>query len=103
MVDVLHQNASQQSWRLPDALAGNGRHAEKCRCTPPTHMHEFQEDSVHDSLAVAVANEVLSDPDTTDVRLYCRSLSTMELTPTNQVHIHGSAAFIINPNLRKPL
>ena len=40
---------------------------------------------MHDSLAVAVANEVLSDPDTTDVRLYCRSLSTMEFTPTNQV------------------
>lgn len=70
----------------------------------PTHMHEFQEDSVHDSLAVAVANEVLSDPDTTDIRVYCRSLSTMELTPTNQVHIvHESAAFIINPNLRELL
>ena len=52
---------------------------------------------MHDSLAVTVANEVLSDPDTTDVRLYCRSLSTMELTPTNQVHIHESAAFINQP------
>ena len=56
-----------------------------------THTHtqyEYQEDSVHDSLAVAVANEVLSDTDTIDVRLYCRSLSTMELTPTNQVNVY---------------
>ena len=43
---------------------------------------------MHDSLAVSVANEVLSDTDTTDVRLYCRSLSTMEFTPTNQVHTY---------------
>ena len=46
-----------------------------------------QEDSVHDSLAVAIANEILSDPDTVDVRVYCRSLSTMELTSTNEVYI----------------
>ena len=44
-----------------------------------------QEDSVHDSLAIAVSNAILSDPTTTDIRVYCRSLSLVELTPNNQV------------------
>ena len=47
-----------------------------------------QEDSVHDSLAIAVANAVLSEPDNSLLaRVYCRSLTHMQLTASNQVHL----------------
>ena len=49
---------------------------------------KIQEDSVHDSLAMAITNEILSDLDTVDVRLYCRSLSTLQLTSTNRVRTY---------------
>ena len=44
----------------------------------------FQEDSVHDSLAITLANMVLSDP-TDVVRIYCRALSLTKLTESNTV------------------
>ncbi|KAL5518165.1 hypothetical protein EMCRGX_G003852 [Ephydatia muelleri] len=44
------------------------------------------EDSVHDSLAVAVGNKVLADPaNVVNARLYCRALSLMEFTPSNKL------------------
>lgn len=47
-----------------------------------------QEDSVHDSLAMSVANAVLSEPDNSLLaRVYCRSLTRMQLTASNQVYI----------------
>ena len=48
----------------------------------------LQEESVHGNLAYAVANAVLSDPTSTDVRVYTRSLSQMTFTPANQVGAH---------------
>ena len=45
-----------------------------------------QEDSVHDSLAITVANKVLADPsDVETTRLYCRALCLMEFTLSNKV------------------
>ena len=46
-----------------------------------------QEDSVHDGLAIAVANAVLSEPENSVLtRAYCRSLTRMQLSTSNQVH-----------------
>ena len=46
-----------------------------------------QEDSVHDSLAETVANAVLSEPDNSLLtRVYCRALTHMQLTDSNQVY-----------------
>lgn len=44
----------------------------------------LQEESVHDSLAMSVCNEVLCDP-SSDIRLYSRTLSLLELSPSNPV------------------
>ena len=40
---------------------------------------------MHDSLAITVANAVLSDPTDSTVRIFCKSLSQMELTASNKV------------------
>lgn len=44
---------------------------------------------MHDSLAISLCNEVLCDPETSDVRVYCRTLSLLILTPSNQVCMWG--------------
>ena len=49
----------------------------------------LQEDSVHDSLAITVANAVLSDPTDSAVRIFCKSLNQMELTASNKVISKG--------------
>lgn len=36
--------------------------------------------SVHDSLAVRVCNEILRDPSAPEVRLYCKTLGTLEIS-----------------------
>ncbi|XP_064383727.1 condensin complex subunit 3-like isoform X2 [Halichondria panicea] len=54
--------------------------------TQPTQPNE---ESVHGNLAYAVANAVLSDPTSTDVRVYTRSLSQMTFTPANQSNAGG--------------
>ncbi len=48
----------------------------------------LQEESVHGNLAYTVANTVLSDPTSPDVRVYTRSLSQMTFTPANLVGAH---------------
>jgi hypothetical protein len=45
----------------------------------------LQEESVHDSLAIAICNELLSDPLSSEVRVYSRTLSSLDLTPSNTV------------------
>ncbi|KAG5849472.1 hypothetical protein ANANG_G00110820 [Anguilla anguilla] len=52
----------------PDALAH------------PSKDAGFQDVSVHDSLAVRLSNEILRDPSAPEVRLYARSLSTLQLS-----------------------
>ena len=48
---------------------------------------------MHDSLAEAVANAVLSEPDNSLLtRVYCRALTRMKLTDSNQVHNPGPSA-----------
>lgn len=42
---------------------------------------------MHNSLAITVANAVLSDPTDTTVRIYCKSLNQMELTASNEVPV----------------
>ncbi|XP_061100409.1 condensin complex subunit 3 isoform X1 [Conger conger] len=53
----------------PDALA------RPCKGT------DFQDLSVHDSLAVRLGNEILRDPTAPEVRLYSKSLSALQLSP----------------------
>ena len=48
---------------------------------------------MHNSLAITVANAVLSDPTYSTVRIYCKSLIQMELTASNEVpvpYMYGS-------------
>ena len=46
----------------------------------------LQEDSVHDSLALSVANAVLSEPENSLLtRIYCLSLTRMQLSSSNKV------------------
>lgn len=40
---------------------------------------------MHDSLAISICNELLSDPESSDVRVYSRILSLLRLTPSNTV------------------
>ena len=42
---------------------------------------------MHNSLAITVANAVLSDPTDSTVRIYCKSLSQMDLTASNEVSV----------------
>ena len=43
---------------------------------------------MHDSLAMAVANALLSEPEGSVLtRVYCRSLTRMTLTPSNHVSV----------------
>ena len=54
-----------------------------------------QEDSVHDSLAMTVANGVLSEPDNSLLtRVYCRSLTRMQLTASNKVRLSFSLSAV---------
>ena len=52
---------------------------------PTVPIHLMQEESVHDSLAISICNELLSDPLSSEVRVYCRTLSSLDLTPSNAV------------------
>ncbi|KAG9266155.1 condensin complex subunit 3 isoform X2 [Astyanax mexicanus] len=55
---------------------------------PSGLLQPVQGASVHDSLAVRVCNEVLRDPDAPEVRLYCKTLGSLEISnepgPANQ-------------------
>lgn len=42
---------------------------------------------MHNSLAITIANAVLSDPTDATVRIYCKSLNQMELTASNEVPV----------------
>ena len=47
---------------------------------------------MHDSLAVTLANAVLSEPDNSQLtRAYCRALTNMHLTTTDKVYTCNAA------------
>eukprot|EP00795_Rhopilema_esculentum_P012294 gene12295-2941_t len=49
---------------------------------PPTADQDF---NVHDSMAVKVANEILSESDNIDLRMLCKTLSLLEISPGNEM------------------
>ncbi|NWV05263.1 CND3 protein, partial [Ptilonorhynchus violaceus] len=44
---------------------------------------DYQELSVHDSLAMKICNEILSDPAAPDVRIYAKALNSLELSSSS--------------------
>ena len=52
--------------------------------TSHANISTSQDKCPHDDIAVAICNEILTDPNAVDkVRLYARSLLMLELTPSN--------------------
>ncbi|NXJ89840.1 CND3 protein, partial [Corythaixoides concolor] len=47
------------------------------------NSQDYQDLTVHDSLAMKICNEILMDPAAPDVRIYAKALSALELSPSS--------------------
>ncbi|XP_014744494.1 PREDICTED: condensin complex subunit 3 [Sturnus vulgaris] len=47
------------------------------------NSQDYQESTVHDSLAVKICNEILADPTAPDVRIYAKALNLLELSSSS--------------------
>nr|XP_047138807.1 condensin complex subunit 3 isoform X3 [Hydra vulgaris] len=54
----------------------------KSSLSSPT-LNQFDE-YVHDSIAVKIANEILSDPDSTNIKMFCKVLNHLNICPRNK-------------------
>uniref|UniRef100_A0A8B9KK72 Nuclear condensin complex subunit 3 C-terminal domain-containing protein n=1 Tax=Astyanax mexicanus TaxID=7994 RepID=A0A8B9KK72_ASTMX len=63
---------------------------------PSGLLQPVQGASVHDSLAVRVCNEVLRDPDAPEVRLYCKTLGSLEITSLYRVCLCVALEKVLN-------
>uniref|UniRef100_A0AAR2JLH0 Nuclear condensin complex subunit 3 C-terminal domain-containing protein n=1 Tax=Pygocentrus nattereri TaxID=42514 RepID=A0AAR2JLH0_PYGNA len=63
---------------------------------PSALVQSSQGVCVHDSLAVRVCNEILRDIDAPEVRLYCKTLSSLEISTEPGPHITVSVEKVLN-------
>ncbi|NWW43566.1 CND3 protein, partial [Pedionomus torquatus] len=49
----------------------------------PKNSQDYQDLTVHDSLAVKICNEILMDPTAPDVRIYAKALNSLELSSSS--------------------
>ena len=70
--------------------------AKRCVCRA-----NVQDSTCHDSLAIKVCNEILSAPDSFNVRVLCRVLAALELSPSNGICLKQLR--ILSSQMRKVL
>ncbi|XP_050194722.1 condensin complex subunit 3 [Myiozetetes cayanensis] len=51
------------------------------------NSQDYQELTVHDSLAMKICNEILTDPTAPDVRIYARALNSLELSNSSRENL----------------